>query len=74
MLTLFVLDIGKKLPFRDKEFDYVICDNLPEILILRDDAILISQFFWHRVLLNVNKSLCKIQILTFQIKYLNILK
>ena len=30
-------------------YDYVISDNLPEILSLRSDAILSAQFFWHRV-------------------------
>ena len=32
------------------DFDLVICDNLPEILLLRTDAILLAQFFWHDAL------------------------
>jgi len=36
------------------EYDYVICDNLPEILLVRPDAQLSAQFFWHEVLPDVN--------------------
>lgn len=31
-------------------FENVICDNLPEILKLRPDAIILGQFFWHDVI------------------------
>jgi hypothetical protein len=39
----------KHLPCLDG-FDIVICDNLPEILALRPDAIISAQFFWHDVI------------------------
>ena len=32
-----------------EKFDTVICDNLPEILEIRSDAVLSAQFFWHDV-------------------------
>lgn len=35
-------------------FENVICDNLPEILELRPDAVLSAQFFWHDVLGSVD--------------------
>ncbi len=37
-----------RLPSLDN-FDFVISDNLPEILAIRNDAILSAQFFWHDV-------------------------
>lgn len=35
-------------------FDRVYCDNLPEILMVRPDATLMAQFFWHEVLIGVS--------------------
>lgn len=35
-------------------FDRVYCDNLPEILMVRPDATLMAQFFWHEVLVGVS--------------------
>lgn len=35
-------------------YDYIICDNLPEILLVRADARLSAQFFWHNILPNSN--------------------
>ena len=35
-------------------FDRVYCDNLPEILMIRPDATLMAQFFWHEVLSGVS--------------------
>jgi hypothetical protein len=40
-----------KLPCLD-HYDIVICDNLPEILSLRPDAIISAQFFWHIAVAN----------------------
>jgi hypothetical protein len=39
-----------------KEYSYVICDNLPEILVVRPDAIISAQFFWHDVIEGVAAS------------------
>lgn len=36
-------------------FDNVICDNLPEILARRPDAIISAQFFWHDVIEGASK-------------------
>lgn len=33
-----------------EEFDTVVCDNFPEILTCRPDAIISAQFFWHDVI------------------------
>ena len=44
----------KNIPNLD-EFDLVICDNLPEILSLRPDAILYAQFFWHDIFQDLAK-------------------
>ena len=38
-----------RLPLMDK-FELVVCDNLPEILEIRPDAILSGGFFWHQAL------------------------
>ena len=35
-------------------YDYVLCDNLPEILLVRVDARLSAQFFWHNILPGTN--------------------
>lgn len=35
-------------------FDRVYCDNLPEILMVRPDATIMAQFFWHEVLSGVS--------------------
>jgi len=40
--------------------EIVICDNLPEILLIRPDSILISNFFWHDVLPAVSTTYLKI--------------
>lgn len=34
--------------------DVVVCDNLPEVLMVRPDAILAAQFMWHEVLTDIN--------------------
>ena len=47
-------DVVKKLPSL-KKYDYVLSDNIIEVLFLRKDAILISQFFWHEVIKGVDK-------------------
>ena len=47
-------EIIKKFP-ELKNYDYVFSDNIVEVLIIRKDAILISQFFWHEVLKDVNQ-------------------
>ena len=39
----------RRLPSLDN-FETVICDNLPEILAVRPDAIILAQFFWHDVI------------------------
>jgi hypothetical protein len=44
----------QRLPTMDG-YDRVICDNLPEILELRTDAVLSAQFFWHNILPNCSK-------------------
>lgn len=47
-------------------FDKVICDNLPEILSIRSDAVLSAQFFWHDVIIN-----CSLEYLEFSKQLLN---
>jgi hypothetical protein len=44
-----VVEWVDRLPNLD-DFDTVICDNLPEILARRPDAIISAQFFWHDVI------------------------
>lgn len=39
----------KRLPSMD-DFDLVLCDNLPDILKLRSDAVLSGSFLWHKVI------------------------
>ena len=43
-----------RLPSLDK-YQTVVCDNQPEILTRRPDAILSAQFFWHDVTIGVSK-------------------
>jgi len=43
-----------RLPSLD-EYDIVICDNFPEILEIRTDAIISAQFFWHDVIEDVSQ-------------------
>jgi hypothetical protein len=43
-------------------YETVICDNLPEILLVRPDAIISAQFFWHDVIEGVSpdyNSMCQ---------------
>ncbi len=42
----------RRLPPLDR-FDSVLCDNLPEVLAVRRDAILSGNFFWHQTLPDV---------------------
>lgn len=44
----------KNLPCLDA-YDTVICDNLPEILLIREDAIISANFFWHEILPSVSE-------------------
>ena len=44
----------EKLPSLDS-YDSIVSDNLPEILSIRPDAILQAQFFWHKVLPDMDK-------------------
>ena len=45
--------IEKKIP-NLKKFDIVVSDNLPEVLKSHNNVILISNFFWHRIILKFN--------------------
>ena len=60
-MTLMRQDVGKaikwiySLPQLDK-YDSVICDNLPEILSIRPDAVLSANFFWHEVIPDVSEA------------------
>ncbi len=38
-----------------KSFDYVVSDNLPELLTLRNDTILSGSFFWHTDIPNIDR-------------------
>jgi len=38
-----------------KKYDRVISDNLPEILLVQEHAVISAQFFWHEIIPNVNK-------------------
>lgn len=48
------LDVLKRLPPLNI-YDFVFSDNIVESLIIRNDTILVSQFFWHEVLKEINK-------------------
>ena len=55
------LDVLKRLPPLNS-YDFVISDNIIESLIIRNDTILLSQFFWHEVIKDINeeyKNECK---------------
>tara|TARA_B100000886_G_scaffold305661_1_gene237551 strand:- start:49813 stop:50832 length:1020 start_codon:yes stop_codon:yes gene_type:complete len=47
--------ITKKIPPLEK-YEVVISDNIIEVLYIREDTFLISQFFWHEILYKINKS------------------
>lgn len=49
-----ILNWLNRLPNLNK-FDYIICDNLVEILSIYPNTILSAQFFWHDVIKNVSK-------------------
>jgi len=49
------LELVKRLP-DFKKYDYVISDNLIEILLVREDAFLSAQFFWHDIFRSINQS------------------
>ena len=52
---------NKNIPSLDN-YDIVLSDNIIEVLAVRKDAYLISQFFWHEILLDINigyKSKCR---------------
>ncbi|WP_186541136.1 hypothetical protein [Synechococcus sp. M16.1] len=50
-----VPDWVNRLPPIEK-YDKIICDNLPEILLIRNDAIISAQFFWHDIIPNISES------------------
>jgi hypothetical protein len=50
--SMLTLDWIKQLPDL-KKYSIVICDNLPEILKVRPDAVLSGHFFWHDVNHNI---------------------
>lgn len=48
-------EIAEKLP-NLKNFDIVISDNLPEVLYVHKNVLLVANFFWHKVLKNYKNS------------------
>lgn len=72
----YFYEIEKKIPSL-KKFDIVVSDNLPEVLNKHNNVVLISNFFWHKIILkfknyiNIERNLKKKKPLILCNKYVS---